>query len=66
MNVKLSVYDIRGQLVKTLVDDSQAAGAYTVQWNGTNAAGKSVASGVYIYRLETADQDIVKRMTLLK
>ena len=49
--VSLKIYNILGQEVRTLVDESQMAGEKTSLWNGTNNAGHAVASGVYFYRL---------------
>lgn len=60
-NVKLSVYNILGQEVANLVNDVKEAGTYTIKWDASN-----LASGLYIYRLESAGQVISKKMTLLK
>ena len=60
-NVELSIYNMLGQKVAQLVNTSQEAGTYTVNWN----AG-SLSSGVYIYRLSTGNQSITKRMMLIK
>ncbi|MFQ5584017.1 MAG: FG-GAP-like repeat-containing protein, partial [Calditrichia bacterium] len=49
--VELKIYDLLGREVKTLVNEQKSPGTYTVQWDGTNDAGQSVASGVYLYRL---------------
>lgn len=49
--VELAVYDLLGQKIKTLVSEIQPAGFYRVTWNGRDAAGRKVASGLYIYRL---------------
>ncbi|MCL2065740.1 MAG: S8 family serine peptidase [Candidatus Cloacimonetes bacterium] len=65
-NVSLRIYNIRGQLVKTLVNEIQEAGVYSVVWEGDNARGYSVASGVYFYRFETSVGVEVQRMVLLK
>ncbi|MCL2065545.1 MAG: T9SS type A sorting domain-containing protein, partial [Candidatus Cloacimonetes bacterium] len=65
-NVKLQIFNIRGQLVKTLVNEVQNAGRYTVDWHGDNDRQRSVGSGVYFYRLETSAGRQVKRMVLLK
>ncbi|MCL2064938.1 MAG: T9SS type A sorting domain-containing protein, partial [Candidatus Cloacimonetes bacterium] len=65
-NVNLRIYNIRGQLVKTLVNEIQEAGVYSVVWEGDNARGNSVASGVYFYRFETSVGVEVQRMMLLK
>ncbi len=66
MKVKLSIYNISGQLVKRLVADQQVAGRYSVEWNGTDENGNTLSSGAYIYRLDAGDQELIKRMTLLK
>lgn len=58
-NVTLKIYNTLGQEVKTLVNTRQNAGNYKVQWDGKDNAGKSVASGVYIYRLEAGDRKSV-------
>jgi hypothetical protein len=50
--VRLKVYDILGREVKTLVDDTRPAGSYSVTWDGTNASGLPIASGIYFCRVE--------------
>ncbi|MCH8272654.1 MAG: T9SS type A sorting domain-containing protein, partial [Candidatus Marinimicrobia bacterium] len=50
--IKLTIYNVLGQKVFTLVDEQKSSGAYTVKWDGRNAAGSRVASGLYFYRLE--------------
>jgi bacillolysin len=70
-HVRLAVYDILGQLVRTLVDTDHSTGAYTVSWDGTNETGRQVATGMYIYRLEAADGTgsstiLSKKMMFLK
>ncbi len=49
--VKLDVLDVRGRLVRTLVDAPRDAGVHRVGWNGTDSGGRSVANGVYFLRL---------------
>ena len=61
MELKLAVYDVTGKLVDLLVDGYQQAGRYEVQFDGNG-----LASGVYLSRLETPTQVLVKRMILLK
>ena len=66
-NVELSVYNIKGQKVKTLVNEPQISGEHTVVWNGTNKQNKRVASGVYFYKLEINDSKLlINKMLLLK
>ncbi|MFO7651238.1 MAG: S8 family serine peptidase [bacterium] len=65
--VKLVVYDATGRVVRELVDtgsDEQPAGSYTIRWNGTDAAGRRLAAGVYLYRLETAVGNIARKAVL--
>ncbi len=64
--VTLAVFNILGQKVITLVEGVQAAGYHTVIWNGKNASGNDIASGVYFYRIQFGDETQIKRMTLLK
>jgi hypothetical protein len=64
--VKIQVYNLAGQLVQTLVDQRQNQGSYTVQWQGTNAAGQWVSSGVYFIRMEAGDFSQSRKMTLMR
>ncbi len=68
--VSLSIYNIRGQKVKTLVKDNMLAGWHSIVWNGKDDNGKSVSSGVYFSRFDAADDDgdytSIKKMILLK
>ncbi len=59
--VNISVYNLMGQKVATLVDETKAAGQYNVRWNAAGAA-----SGMYYYRLEAGGQSITRKMTLIK
>jgi hypothetical protein len=64
--VKLTVFDVAGRRVATLVDRALVAGAHTVAWDGRDAGGVSVASGVYLYRLEAGGRSITKEMVRLQ
>lgn len=64
--VQLSIYDVTGRLVRTLVSESRAAGSHNVVWNGTDNGGNPTPSGVYLYRLITAEGIDSKTMTLVK
>ena len=64
--VRLSLHDARGRLVRVLADETFAAGSHEVRWDGRDAAGRSMASGVYLARLETAHGRDVIKMTLSK
>ncbi len=64
--VRVSVYDVTGRHVRALVDAYTAAGTHAVVWNGADAAGRAVGSGVYLVRL-TADANMLhERVTLLR
>ncbi|MFQ5649301.1 MAG: DUF5666 domain-containing protein [bacterium] len=63
---KLTVFNLLGQTVRVLVDQPLASGNHTVQWDGRNANGNLVPSGVYLYRLEVGSASQTRRMVLLK
>jgi len=64
--VKLVIFSVLGQRVATLVDEVQSMGVYSVQWDGKDDTGKKVASGVYLYRLQTKQFVQVKKLALLR
>ena len=64
--VQLDVYSLSGQKVRTLVDQTQSAGVYSVAWNGQDDDGRSVASGVYLACLKSAEAMLVQKILLLK
>jgi methionine-rich copper-binding protein CopC len=64
--VKLEVYNMVGQVVRTLVSNHQNAGRYVVQWDAANDNGHSLASGIYLYHVQAGDFRDVKKMLLLK
>ena len=64
--VTVSVYDIKGRLVQTLVNTSKPAGDYSVTWNGLNSQGQAVASGVYFMRMDAPGVGITRKAVLLK
>ncbi|MCK4694564.1 MAG: T9SS type A sorting domain-containing protein, partial [Candidatus Cloacimonetes bacterium] len=63
---ELTVYNIKGQKVKTLVNTKQERGHYNVVWNGKDGSDRSVASGLYFYKLQAGKKAIVNKMLLLK
>jgi hypothetical protein len=65
-DVELSVFDVRGHKVRTLVNGAMAAGHHEVTWQGRDDAGRQVASGTYFYRLVTAGDQQVRKMLLVK
>jgi hypothetical protein len=64
--VSLKIYNVAGQLVRTLVEGELDAGSYAEDWKGLNDGGSKVASGVYFYRLEAGTFESVKKMVLLR
>jgi len=65
-HVSLKIYNVAGQLVKTLVDDVLEAKHHEYEWTGTNNAGVKVASGVYFYSIEADNFTSTKKMVLLR
>lgn len=64
--VKLQVFDARGRLVRTLVDEARQAGPHAVDWDGRDGRGRTAAAGVYLYQLEAGGEKLQRKMTLLK
>lgn len=63
---RLAVYDMNGRLVKTLVNESVAAGSHQVSWNATDEAGQILPSGMYIYRLTAGAVSTSGKMVFVK
>ncbi|HNX01286.1 MAG TPA: FlgD immunoglobulin-like domain containing protein, partial [Candidatus Cloacimonadota bacterium] len=66
MDTDLSIYNIRGQKVRTLQHGYTNAGTFKFVWDGLNENGGKVSSGVYFYRLDTAKDHLVRKMVLMK
>ncbi len=64
--VTLKIYNVAGQLVRTLVDGVKDAGSYNIAWDGMNDRGGAVASGIYFYKMETKDFSQTKKMVMLR
>ena len=65
-HVNLSIYNVNGQLVRTLVDEFKVKNAYTVNWDGKNNLGVPVASGVYFYQMRSEGFTQAKKLVLLR
>ncbi|MEN6444679.1 MAG: FlgD immunoglobulin-like domain containing protein [Candidatus Cloacimonas sp.] len=65
-SLNLSVYNVKGQLVKKIYNGSLQKGQYSFIWNGTDELGKEVGSGVYFYRLSNGNNNLQKKMLLIK
>ncbi len=63
---RLSIYDLAGRLVKTLVDGQQATGDHAVTWDGCDTSGRAVATGAYVVRLVAERQETSELMTLVR
>ncbi len=62
----VKVYNMKGQVVRTLVNENHSAGTYSVVWNGTDDNGSPVSSGLYFYRLSQNNKVVTKKMLLAK
>ena len=64
--VNITIYDMMGRQVKTLVNGSQTAGHKTIQWNATNDKNRPVSAGLYLYAIQAGEFKQSKKMVLLK
>lgn len=64
--VRMDIYDVHGNHIKTLFSDWQNAGKHVLQWDGSNYRGNQVQSGTYLYRLVCEEQILTRRMLLLR
>ena len=66
VDVELAIYNLLGQEVRLLVRRFQPAGSYTVTWDGRDAAGRQVSTGVYLYQLQAGTDVVSRKMVLAK
>ena len=64
--VRLSIYNMQGELVKILINDIQSQGLKIIDWDATNSKGNKVGSGIYIYNIRTSDYQESKRLVFIK
>jgi len=64
--VDITIYNVKGERVTRLFNETMPPGPHEVTWNGTNERGHTVASGVYFYRLQVGGFSDVKKMVILK
>ncbi len=64
--VEMTIYNLLGEKVRTLLSAPMSAGSHTVTWNGRDEQGNSLASGIYLYRLKVGGVEQMKRMALVK
>ena len=65
-HVRMDIYNLLGQRVRTLIDTPMEAGYFSVEWDGKDQVGRQVATGIYLYRLQAGDFSQTLRMMLLK
>ncbi len=65
-NVEINIFSIDGQLVRLFENKHNSSGSYTITWDGKNTAGKTVASGLYIYQVTYKNNVLVKKMLFVK
>ena len=64
--VRLNVYNIRGQMLRTLVNETMDEGSYKIEWDGKDNNGRYVSSGVYFYRIQAGEFSKTRKMVVLK
>ncbi len=64
--MELSVHTLGGQKVASLIAGVRQPGTYRVVWDGRDADGQALASGVYLYRLQTGERQLSRRLVLLR
>jgi len=64
--VSLSIYNLQGKEIKTLINEYQSAGKKSVYWNGKDNSGNEVASGIYFYEIQSNNYNLIKKMILLR
>ena len=66
VRVHLSIFNLEGRLVRSLLDEEKLAGWYAVKWDGRNETGEKVTSGLYFYSIVAGDFKATKKMLLTK
>ena len=64
--VSLRIYNLNGQMIKSLVNSKQTMGSYAVTWDGKDEYGKQVASGLYIYAIKTKEFEQKRKMLFVR
>ena len=65
-NVKLTIYNLKGERIKTLLNKNIDSGYHQVIWNGKNDNGKDAVSGIYFYKLTSQSYNLIQKMILMK
>ena len=66
MSIQLDIFNLTGQKIKTLVNEYKRAGNHSVTWDGTDASGENVSSGIYIYSLHAGGNIQTSKMILTR
>jgi len=64
--VRITIYNLQGQLIKVLLEQEQPEGYYRLKWNATNNQGDKLPSGLYLYHMETDGFVEIKKMILMR
>jgi hypothetical protein len=64
--VEIAIYNVKGELIRTLVNHPQSSGSYQTRWNGRDQNGQTVSSGIYYCRLKCGDESDMRKMVLMK
>ena len=64
--MNITVYDLMGNKIRTLIDEYQAEGTWSVKWDSKNRSGISVAAGIYFFNIRTGQSYDTKKTVLLK
>ena len=64
--VSLNIFDIKGELVKTLINEKLQSGNYLIEWNGSNSKNRIVTTGIYFYEIHVREQRFIGKMNLIK
>jgi len=64
--VEMNIFNVRGQLVRTLINENQSAGSHSIRWNGRDHLGQMATSGIYFYQLKSGNGSQVRKMVLMK
>jgi hypothetical protein len=68
--VEITVFDIRGRILNTLLDGVQPAGSHEIRWNGTDSSGNAVPAGIYFYKMRVSGNNreytASRKMVLMK
>ena len=64
--VNLTIYDLLGRKIRTLIDKEMPAGLHQVKWNGTDDLARKAATGIYFVQLQVGNQTRIQKMSLVK